>query len=85
MVVFNEMEVVIKDIVSRSFADSSYPKAIKALQAYRTEAIEVTPFLPVESDWCSWMSHEVTTTFYCPSRRICSGVSWVEIGRISGP
>jgi hypothetical protein len=43
MVVFTEMEVVIKDIVSRSFADSSYPKAIKALQAYRAEAIDVSP------------------------------------------
>jgi hypothetical protein len=44
MIVFNEMEHVIKDVVSRSFADSSYPKAIKALEAYRVEAIEV-PFL----------------------------------------
>lgn len=41
MAVFNEMENVITDLVSRSFADSSYPKTIKALEAYRIEAIEV--------------------------------------------
>jgi len=35
------MEDVIKGVVSRSFADSSYPKAIKALETYRAEAIEV--------------------------------------------
>jgi hypothetical protein len=83
MVVFNEIEVVIKDIVSRSFADSSYPKAIKALQAYRAEAIEVPSSTP-KSDWYSWMSQEVITTFYGLSRRIYLGVNWVEIGRISG-
>jgi Ku C terminal domain like len=50
MAVFNEMEVVIKDIVTRSFADSSYPKAIKALQAYRAEAIDVSTLLD-RTDW----------------------------------
>ena len=41
MTVFKEMETVTKSVISKSYADSSYPKAIKALQAYRSEAIAV--------------------------------------------
>jgi Ku C terminal domain like len=41
--VFKEMETVIKNVVSKSFADSSYSKAIKALQVFRSEAIDVFP------------------------------------------
>jgi hypothetical protein len=37
------MENVIKDIVSDSFADKSYSKAIKAIRVYRSEAIDVFP------------------------------------------
>jgi hypothetical protein len=39
--VFKEMESVIKDVITKSYADTSYDKAIKALQAYRSEAIDV--------------------------------------------
>lgn len=35
------MENVIKDVVSDSFADKSYLKAIKAIRVYRSEAIDV--------------------------------------------
>ena len=41
MTVFKEMETVTKSIISKSFADSSYSKAIKALRVYRSEAIAV--------------------------------------------
>jgi len=39
--VFKEMEKVIRDVVADSFADTSYDKAIEALRAYRSGAIEV--------------------------------------------
>jgi Ku C terminal domain like len=42
--VFKEMESVIREIISNSFADASYPKALKALQTYRAEAIDVFLF-----------------------------------------
>lgn len=38
------MEKVIKTVITNSFADSSYKKAIQALQAYRSEAIDVRHF-----------------------------------------
>ena len=78
------MEVVIKDIVSRSFADSSYPKAIKALETYRTEAIEVPPSASRKTDSGSWMSRVSTTTFYRHSRKTYLGESWEGIEKISG-
>jgi len=40
--VFNEMERVITNVVTESFADQSYDKAIKALKTYRSEAIDVS-------------------------------------------
>ena len=39
------MEKVIANIVTNSFADQSYGKAIKALKTYRSEAIDVSPML----------------------------------------
>jgi tRNA A-37 threonylcarbamoyl transferase component Bud32 len=39
--VFKEMEHVIKEVVTKSYADSGYDKAIKALRVYREEAINV--------------------------------------------
>jgi len=41
MSVLKEMERVIKDVVTKSFADASYSTAIKALATYRSESIEV--------------------------------------------
>jgi ATP-dependent DNA helicase 2 subunit 2 len=41
------MESVIKDVITKSYADTSYDKAIKALQAYRSEAIDVRLFVTV--------------------------------------
>ena len=37
------MGEVIREIVTKSFADSDYSKAIKALKVYRAEAIDVCP------------------------------------------
>jgi hypothetical protein len=45
MEVFKEMERVITNVVTKSFADQSYDKAIKALHTYRSEAIDVPPIL----------------------------------------
>ena len=45
--VFKEMEKVIRDVVSSSFADASYDKAIKAIRAYRAESIDVLFLLKV--------------------------------------
>jgi hypothetical protein len=45
--VFKEMESVIKDVITKSYADTSYDKAIKAVQAYRSEAIDVRLFTTV--------------------------------------
>jgi len=39
--VFKEMETVIREVVTKSYADNSYDKAIKALETYRSEAIDV--------------------------------------------
>jgi len=39
------MENVIRDVVTKSYADTAYEKAIKALKAYRSETIEVRPYL----------------------------------------
>jgi ATP-dependent DNA helicase 2 subunit 2 len=40
-IVFNEMQKVIRDVISGSFADTGYEKAIKALKTYRQESIDV--------------------------------------------
>ena len=46
-IVFEEMENVIQQLVTKSYADSAYDKVIKALQAYRTEAIDVSPLIQI--------------------------------------
>ena len=43
LVVFEEMENMIRQLVTKSYADKDYDKVIKALQAYRAEAIDVAP------------------------------------------
>jgi hypothetical protein len=60
MIVFKEMEKVIKDVISKSFADQAYDKAIKAIRAYRAEAIDVP--LSV-SAYSSLMNRVNSTTF----------------------
>ena len=81
-VVFKEMEKVIKDLVSKSFADQLYAKAIKALRAYRSEAIDVRP--PSRAANVSWMNHVNITILWCHLRRRFLVGSWVGIGRTFG-
>jgi Ku C terminal domain like len=60
MKVFKEIEKVIKDVVSKSFADQAYAKAIKAIRAYRAEAINVPLSVNANS---SLMNRVNSTTF----------------------
>ena len=38
------MENVIRDVIIKSYADTNYEKAIKALKVYRSETIEVRSY-----------------------------------------
>lgn len=67
--VFVEMEKVIRDVVSDSFADAAYDKAVKALRAYRAEAIEVMWFQHFID--CSLMNQNSSTTIFTLLRKIC--------------
>jgi len=63
------MEKVIRDVVSDSFADAGYDKAVKALQAYRAEAIEVMWFQHFID--FSLMNQNSSMTIFTLLRRIC--------------
>jgi hypothetical protein len=82
MEVFKEMERVIKNVVTKSFADQSYDKAIKALKQYRSEAIEVFPIWGVAD--ISLMNRVISMISLNLLRRSYLLARLVGIGTISG-